>query len=152
MSGTFLTSVVMENKPIRLTVKEQTVTTNGFLADYVTFHFETPNRDEACYLAAVLNAPHTNMLIKPMQARGLWGPRHICKKVLELPIPQFQQGNPDHRRLAELAKQCAQKVERWLGEGGQGNVKSIGRLRGMVREMLKEELKEIDKIVKKMLR
>ncbi len=87
-----------------------------------------------------------------MQSRGLWGPRDICKKVLELPIPQFDAKNPAHGGLAELGRQCGIKVERWLGSGSTGNIKSIGRLRGMVREMLKDELREIDTVVKEILR
>lgn len=152
VSGTFLVAAVVRNDPIEFQVNGQCVKACGFLADYVTYYFETSNHREACYLAAVLNAPQTNALVKPMQARGLWGPRHICKKVLELPIPQFQEGKPEHQRLAQLGKDCAQKVEKWLAGGGPGKVKSIGRLRGMVREMLKEELKQIDRIVKKILK
>lgn len=103
------------------------------------------------YLGAIFNAPKVDALIKPMQARGLWGPRHICKKVLELPIPQFDAKNIVHHQLAELGKECSAKVERWLASGGAGNIKSIGKLRGMAREMLKDELKEIDGVVKKIL-
>ena len=86
-----------------------------------------------------------------MQARGLWGPRHICKKVLELPIPQFDEKNAAHRRLTELGEACRANVAQWLTSGGAGKIKSIGKLRGMVREMLKEELKEIDALVEKIL-
>jgi hypothetical protein len=100
---------------------------------------------------AVLNAPIIDKLIKPMQSRGLWGPRDICKKVLELPIPQFDEKNKIHQRLAKLGEECSAKVEQWLVSGGAGNIKSIGKLRSMVRQMLKEELAEIDELVKKIL-
>jgi hypothetical protein len=40
----------------------------------------------------------------------------------------------------------------WLETGGQGDVRSIGKLRSMVREMLAEELGEIDELVELMLR
>jgi hypothetical protein len=104
------------------------------------------------YLAAILNAPLIDRLIKPMQARGLWGPRHICKKVLELPIPRFDPSKEAHLKLAELGRACTQKVADWLGAGGPGKVRSIGKLRSMVREMLAEELGEIDELVEPMLR
>ncbi len=150
-SGTFLTAAVVENEPIEFEVGGQKITAGGFLADYVTYCLETSNSKEAYYLTAVLNAPDVDSLIKPMQARGLWGPRHICKKVLELPIPKFNAKNPTHQRLAELGKECSEKAERWLAGGGAGNIRSIGRLRGMVRGMLKDELKEIDELVKGIL-
>lgn len=152
VSGTFLVATVVRNDPIEFRVNGQSVKACGFIADYVTYYFETSNECEAYYLSAILNASEIGRLVKPMQARGLWGPRHICKKVLELPIPRFQESKPDHQCLAELGKECSQQVKKWLAAGGPGSVKSIGRLRGMVREILKDELKQIDKIVKKILR
>jgi hypothetical protein len=82
-----------------------------------------------------------------MQARGQWGPRHICKKVLEFPIPRFDVSDSRHIRLTELGKECSQKVADWVQSGGTGKIKSIGKLRSMVRKMLGEELKEIDELV-----
>jgi hypothetical protein len=90
-------------------------------------------------------------LIKPMQARGLWGARHIHKKVLDFPIPQFDPSKKEHLRLAELGKACSKKVAQWLASGGPGKTRSIGRLRAMVREMLQEELKEIDELTRQVL-
>ena len=150
-SGTILTAAAVENKPIDYEIGGQKIRTEGFLAECVTYYLETSGSNEAYYLTAVLNAPNVDSLIKPMQARGLWGPRHIHKKVLELPIPKFNAKNPAHCRLAELGKDCSVKVERWLASGGAGSIRSIGRLRGMVREMLKDELKEIDELVKDIL-
>jgi Eco57I restriction-modification methylase len=150
-SGTNVVATVIKNKVIEFEINGQLICTEGFLADYVTYAYETINGDEAFYLAAVLNAPEVDKQIKPMQARGLWGPRHIVKKVLELSIPQFDAKDAVHRRLAELGKECSAKVERWLAGGGAGEIKSIGRLRGMVREMLKSELKEIDGLAKEIL-
>lgn len=72
----------------------------------------------------------------------------VTEKVLELPIPQFDEKLPAHRELSELGKSCAKKVERYLSAGNDGSIKSIGCLRGM----LKEELGEIDGIVKGILR
>jgi hypothetical protein len=151
-SGTFLTVAVVENEPIQFEINGQEIRAEGFLADHVTYCLETSNRDEAYYLSAVFNAPEINTLAKPMQARGLWGPRHFHKKVLELPIPQFDEHNPIHRQLAELGRACSAKVEQWLASGGAGNVQSIGRLRGMVREKLKDELGEIDVLVEEILK
>lgn len=102
-------------------------------------------------MSSVLNAPKIDTLIKPMQSRGLWGPRDIHKKVLELPIPRFNADNPNHQRLAELGEECSIKVEQWLASGGAGKIKSIGKLRSMVRVMLKDELMEIDALVQEIL-
>jgi len=150
-SGTFLTATVIENEAIEFEINGQRVKAGGFLVDHKTYYLETSNSNEVYYLSAVLNAPTVDAWIKPMQSRGLWGPRDIHKKVLELPIPKFDAKNPVHRRLAELGKECSERVERWLAGGGAGSIKSIGRLRAMVREILKDELNEIDELVKGIL-
>ncbi len=150
-SGTFLTAAVVENESIEFEVNQQQVFASGFITDHVTYVFETISGDEAFYLTCVLNAPEVDKQIKPMQTRGLWGPRHFHKKILELSIPQFDAKNTIHKQLVEIGKDCTAKVEKWLMSGGAGDIKSIGRLRGMVREMLKDELKEIDELVKEIL-
>lgn len=150
-SGTFLTAAVVASEPIKFEINGQEIKAQGFLADYVTYYLETSALTEAFYLSAILNAPEINTLIKPMQARGLWGPRHICKKVLELPLPQFDAKNPAHRRLAEVGKECSEQVAQWIASGGAGKIKSIGKLRSLVRRMLHHELAEIDALVKETL-
>jgi len=99
----------------------------------------------------VLNAPLVDQKLKPMQGRGQWGPLYLCKKVLELPIPQFDPSEEAHLKLADLGRACTQKVADWLEAGGPGKVRSIGKLRSMVREVLAEELKEIDGWVEPLL-
>jgi len=151
-SGTFLTAATVENEPIAFEINGQKIISSGFLADYVTYYFETSNFKEAYYLSSILNSPILNILIKPMQARGLWGPRDICKTVLELPITQFDENNTHHQRLAEIGKECSKKVGILLKCGGVGKIRSIGKLRSIVRDMLKDELKEIDVIVEGMMK
>jgi hypothetical protein len=109
-SGTFLTSAVIENEPIEFHINGQRIATQGFVTESVTYHHETQNRDEAFYLAAILNAPTMDRLLKPLQARGLWGPRHFHKKVFEVQIYQFDSKDSKHRQLAELGESCTGKV------------------------------------------
>ena len=150
-SGTFLAAAVVKNKPIKFEISGQRIIAEGFAAESVTYYCETSIKDEAFYLVTLLNAPTIDTLVKPMQARGLWGPRHFHKKVLELPIHQFHTANPVHCKLAELGEEYSTKVQQWLASGGKGKIKSIGKLRGIVREMLKDELEEIDRMVKEIL-
>jgi len=123
-----------------------------FVAADSTYYFETEKPEEASYLAAGLNSPKIDTLIKPMQARGLWGPRDIHKKVWEIPIPQFNPGDKAHLRLAEIAEVCEEKVKNMI-HGLKELFKDhrgphfIGRARTAVREALKDELSEIDAIV-----
>ena len=151
-SGTNLTAALVENRPIEFAINGQEIPVQGFVAENVTFYMETSDQEEAAYLVGVLNSPTIDQMIKPMQSRGLWGPRDIHKKVLELPIPQFEAEDPQHQRLAALGEQCTQKVHSWLSQGGPGKVTSIGRLRHVVRLMLKKELEKIDGMVKEILK
>ena len=57
---------------------------------------------EADYLCAILNAPATTDLTRPLMSYGK-DERHIHKHVWELPIPLFDQNDPVHQRLVELA-------------------------------------------------
>jgi hypothetical protein len=150
-SGTNLTAAVVRNEQVEFKINDQKISTNGFIADAKIYSCELSNLNETFFLVSVLNAPLIDQLIKPMQSRGLFGPRDIHKKVFELPIPEFKMDSPIHSRLAELGEECTVKVERWIAGGGIGNIKSIGRLRGMVRKMLKNELEETDNLVKEIL-
>jgi hypothetical protein len=126
------------------------------LADYVTYFFETSDIEEARYLSALLNSPAIDALIKPMQARGLWGPRDITKKVWELPIPEYNQHRQNHVKLARIAEACEENVKemlpglRKLFEDVRGP-HAIGRARTAVRQALKDELEEIDALVQDIL-
>jgi hypothetical protein len=127
-----------------------------FVAADTTYYFETEDPKEAGYLAALLNSPTIDTLIKPMQARGLWGPRDIHKKVWELPIPQFDPGDKAHLRLAQLAEACADQVKGMVPglKESFSDVRGprvIGRARAAVRRALKDELTEVDAIVARIL-
>jgi hypothetical protein len=156
-SATFLCAVAVRAKSITHAVDSQEVVLRRFVPDHVTFFYETSEPKEAQYLSAVLNSPTVDTLIKPMQARGLWGPRDIHKKVWELPIPEFNEKNPKHTRLADIAEACAEKVKEMvpdlkkLFEDVRGP-HAIGRARTAVRQALHDELAEIDSLVKEILK
>ena len=61
------------------------------------------SEDECDYLCALLNAPVTSELVRPLMSYGK-DERDIHKHVWQLPIPQYDGGNPTHRRLVELAR------------------------------------------------
>jgi len=153
-SATNLCGAALCNQKIFLKVGEQKITLNSFIVESTTYSFETENESEAHYLSALLNSPTLDELLKPMQARGLWGPRHIHKKVWELPIPIFSEAKSAHNELAELGLHCAQKVAKIIPTLDTLNVTpgKIGRLRAQVRERLADELKEIDSLVKRILK
>jgi hypothetical protein len=120
------------------------VNTSGFVADIDTFLLQTQDGHEAQYLCAFLNAPFVDETIKPHQTRGQWGERHIYRRPFEVvSIPKYDSADDRHQELAELSKECHQKVAKLALTG-----KSIGFLRNKVREHLRDELEKIDKLVR----
>ena len=148
-SATYLCSCVVENKPISFEIEGQSVEMQSFVAESTEYYYETANKGEAYYLVAVLNSYTVDELLKPMQSRGLWGPRHIHKKVLEIPVPQYNSSNENHRALSQLGGQCTQKVEQLLPQLTKS--RSIGHTRRLIKAELQEELEEIDKLVRQIL-
>jgi len=148
-SATYLCACLVEDKPISIEANGQRIEIQGFVVDYKSYYYDTNDRREAYYLVAILNSPTLDELLKPMQSRGLWGPRDICKKVLEIPIPQYNSSDENHQALSQLGEQCTQKVEQLLPQLPKS--RSIGHTRRLVKAQLKAELKRIDEIVKQTL-
>lgn len=124
---------------------------SGFVADHVTYYFETARIEEACYLAAVLNSWKLDHDIKSDQSRGLLGERDIHKKpFLKKPIPRYDASQSSHRRLAELGQECHQKVTEVL-PSLLPRYKGSGPLRTRLRELLQDNLKTIDWHVRRLL-
>ncbi|MFZ0168051.1 MAG: N-6 DNA methylase [Candidatus Dormiibacterota bacterium] len=67
-------------------------------------------REEANYLAAILNAPALNKLVRPFQSVGAFGPRDFDKYVWQAPIPTFDADNDLHLRIAKLGAQAARVI------------------------------------------
>lgn len=146
--GTYLTACVVDGRA-RLTVYELDVA--GFVVDHVLYRYETADKGEAHYLAALLNAPCVDAAIKPYQTRGAYGERHFHRRPFEVlpnPIPHFDLQDDRHLRLAELSKLCHERVAAM--ELPQD--KPIGRLRQEVRQALQEELQEIDALARELLK
>jgi hypothetical protein len=66
------------------------------------------SEEEADYLCAVLNAPFTTEMTRPLMSYGK-DERDIHRHVWELPIPGFDPKNRIHRRLAHLGVE-AEKI------------------------------------------
>ena len=111
----------------------------GFIPDVKTWFLETDHREEAYYLAAVLNSGTMNEFIKPYQPRGLYGPRAIHRRPLLLGIPEYSANHPDHSLLATLGERCSSKVL----EAIRANPKLT---RAAVKQLLHKELEKIDQL------
>lgn len=119
------------------------------LADHKTYVAFVATEDEARYVECYLNCGYINHAIKQFQSRGLFGPRDVHKKILELPWPAFSRNRPSHRRLVALGRQASQAVQDLLGtqQDLELDPRTLGRLRSRIRKELAPLLGEIDTLV-----
>ena len=120
-----------------------------FLAESTTYICFTASEEEARFVECYLNSGYANGKIKEFQARGLFGPRHVHKKILELPWPLFSRNVSSHRRLAALGAKIAQAVQSILGlqQDLELDPRSLGRLRTRIRNELAPAFQEMDALV-----
>lgn len=120
-----------------------------FLAETTCYISFTQSEDEARYVECYLNSGYANGKIKEFQARGLFGPRHVHKKILEFPWPNFSPNRPSHRRLVALGHSAAQAVQGILGtqQDLELDPRTLGRLRSTIRRELAGLMGQIDLLV-----
>lgn len=138
-AGTNLAAAVVDRSHIPL----------PFVVEHKLYHCSVDSADEGYYLSAILNAETVNEEIKPFQSSGLLGERDIEKKVLELPIPIYDQKQPLHLELSKLGRQAAKEVLLVLAKGGLPV--RLGNRRTAVREAIAETLAKINDVVSKLL-
>jgi|YNPNPStandDraft_1061719.scaffolds.fasta_scaffold22313_2 SAM-dependent methyltransferase len=159
-SGTHLCSCVVDGSTLDHW-RVYNLPVQGFIADTKTYWMETESSDEAHYLCATLNAPVVDEAIKPFQPKGAFGAqigkgeRDIHRRPFEiLAIPVFDPHDKRHQRLAELSRECHEKVSAMTDEWIDEAIRSapIGKLRQIVRTHLSEQVRVINEIVSDILK
>lgn len=144
-TGTNLVSCVIDKESLpSFEFDGEEIKPHGFIADVKTWFFETKNMMEAYYLSAIFNSEVISKVIKPLQPRGLFGARAIHRRPLLFPLPQFNGSDRIHIKLADIAKECHDKVNTI-------RFKQRNNIRREARERLINEITEIDEIVSKMI-
>ncbi len=116
-----------------------------FLIDHKLYWLPCSSEDEANFLVAILNSEAVNKAIKPFQSMGLLGERDIHKKVLDLPIPEYDTRRVDHTNLVNLGKIIREKA---MGLVLSGPLPStLARQRALIRESFRDDFQEVDKLV-----
>jgi hypothetical protein len=131
-AGTNISAAVLDRQSLPL----------PFVVEHKLYWAAFDGEEEAHYLAAILNSNVPNNEIKPFQSLGLMGERDIEKKVLELPIPVFDEKNSDHRRLAELSTEAHRSAAAYVAATTLPN--SLAQRRGLVRKLVSETIDQID--------
>ena len=125
----------------------QGVQPQAFLVDHKTYWYRAKEKNEAYFLAALLNAPCVDAAIKVHQTRGLFGARDIHRRPFEVcAIPQFDERNSDHFELARLSEEAHQVV-------AQLKLAQIGVVgaRKQARKAAQAQIEHIDAIARRIL-
>jgi len=125
-----------------------------FIVESVTYVLYTNDIDEAYYLTAILNSATPNEQMKDFQAKGLFGARHVHKKILDIYYPKFDSTDKTQKKLAELSQRAHQKAKVYLGKNPPKKELTavvLGKLRSDIKKHLISEMQEIDELVKKII-
>jgi hypothetical protein len=160
-SGTNLASTVINVNML----KKINPLLQGIIIESTLYYYETDNKDEAAYLASILNSPILDELIKPMQSKGQFGERDIHKKPLEFPIEQFNPQKPIHIMLSNLGKKATIEAFKLLPavlkeygyneklkERGVLMPQEVAIVRKHIRDELQSLLSQIDDLVTELLK
>lgn len=146
-AGKNLTACVIDKKALHdFSVAKTSIKPTGFVSDKKTWLFETDNENEAHYLCAILSSSKLNDAIKPLQTVGLFGERDIHRRPFLFPVPQFNQSDASHKRLADISKLCHKKVSLFTF-----NKRRVAAIRKEGRDLLIGEITEIDDLMTNLL-
>lgn len=126
----------------------------GFIVDTVAYVYYTSSIEEAYYLTAILNSSAPNLMMKDFQAKGLFGARHVHKKILDIFYPKYNETTRVHKKLAKLSEQAHEKAKQYLADNEPKQALSagiLGRLRTSLKKHLKAEIEQIDELVKSII-
>ncbi len=120
-----------------------------FIVESVCYVLYTNNKDEAYYITAFLNSNHANLVIKDFQAKGLFGPRHIHKKILDVPFSKYNSKKAEHQEIVRLSKECETTVKEYILRNFLKHTDyNVGTERSRIRKLLADKLVDIDKLIK----
>jgi hypothetical protein len=146
-SGTNIASCVIDREQLSsFEILQTMVKPRGYVVDSKSFHYETSDENEAHFICSILNSNVLNEAIKPLQPRGLFGEREIQRRPFMFPIPKFDENDPKHLELAQISKQCHNRLK-----SKQFVRKSAAGARNESRSTVAREIERIDELVSELL-
>lgn len=101
------------SKPCAAIQRRHIESSYHFIADQTTYVYGTNDEEEALYLIGIMNSNYVNEIIRPFQARGLFGERHIHKLVYKV-IPPFNSENLLHQEVVRLSRTLEKQVSQLI--------------------------------------
>jgi hypothetical protein len=108
MSEKYLVLYTSSSKDANAALLDRSDVDLDFVVEHKTYWYATESKDEAHFLVGFLNAAEPNRLIKSFQSRGLFGARDVHKKILEVPLNEYNPDDKNHQKVVQRSKSCAQ--------------------------------------------
>jgi len=121
------------SSPESAVIKDKTV-----IIDYTLMYLGTNNLNEAYYLCAIFNSEFLAENLSRIKSS-----RHIMKRLVEFPIPQFNPDDTNHQRLSYLAKNCESELIKKRNDHKFSKTKIL--------ELISDQMKEINELTKLIL-
>jgi hypothetical protein len=116
-----------------------------FVARDGTYWASFSTVEEASYVACFLNSDLVADSIRDWMNQGLFGPRHVHKRVLDVPFPLFDPSITEHARLATVGIELLDEATVLLKDLPSVEV---GRRRSLLRSRLSaESMNELEALV-----
>jgi hypothetical protein len=89
------------------------------------------------------------LVIKDFQSKGLFGPRDIHKKILDVPFSKYNSKKAEHQEIVRLSKECETTVKEYILRNFLKHTDyNVGTERSRIRKLLADKLVDIDKLIK----
>ena len=147
--------------PIRIAYAAAGTPTAAFLdepaalLDETCYWVRVRNSMEGNFLLAIINSNTLFAEVESLMAKGQFGARHLHKQLWKLPIPEYNEGVPLHRNLAQAGEAAAAGVRVVLKQlrEQRGDKLTVTIARREIRKWLKDsrEGKAVERLVKQLL-
>ena len=114
---------------------------------------------EAHYLLAIINSTTLESEVAPLMSKGSFGARDVQKHIWRLPIPEYDENEQTHRRLAELGARLAKEAvaiwdETQASRKASGKGTSVTIARRVLREWQAESptAQQVEHLVSQLIR
>lgn len=152
LSKRYVVLYTASGKDVSAAIFDRNLYELDLIVDHKNYCFFTNNKNEAYYLLSFLNSIYANKMIKDFQTKGDFGHRDIHKRILKVPLNEFDNSNKNHLQIAKLAKDCEliSKEVTKLDTKVNSNLSPLvlGKLRLEIRNKIETNLIQIDKILK----
>ena len=111
-----------DSRPVRVIYNQSGLPTatlihdDNAIVDYTLYWIACKDEREAHYLLAIINSQTLYEAVKQFMAKGQFGARHLQKHLWKLPIPEFDDGDPQHVAISDAGRAAAEGAAERLSQ------------------------------------